>query len=403
MTIPDLQFARRLAAVFAWLSLAIFPALGQADRIDGPVDVSKTKLLVGNRTPKALLQDDQGGLDLSQKISGITLVFKPSASEITDLDELLQEQRDSSSPNYRNWLTPEQYADRFGLSRNDLEKVISWLEAEGFSVDYVSRGRTWIMFNGPARQVLTAFHTEIHRYNVHGELHFANAADPSVPAALDPVVLLLRGLDDFRTEPRKLNAMPVANFTSSGGGHSLVPGDIATIYDIGPLYQRGITGSGQKVAVVGQTDIYLSDIEHFRSQYGLPVNNPEVVLVAGSPDPGVSEDDLIESSLDLEYAGGIAPNATIREGDALVVETIGFNDRTVLDLMGHPHSDALRVVERYHRRDFGHMDVEVTIDDPKMYTKPFSIKFTQNLLADSDVLENVCAENEKDVVHIGRN
>ncbi len=71
--------------------------------------------------------------------------------------------------------------------------------------------------------------------------------------------------------------------------------------------------------------------------------------------------------------------------------------------MGHPHSDALRVVERYHRRDFGHMDVEVTIDDPKMYTKPFSIKFTQKLLVDSDVLENICAENEKDVVHIGRN
>lgn len=88
------------------------------------------------------------------------------------------------------------------------------------------------------------------------------------------------------------------------------------------------------------------------------------------------------------------------EGDTLVVETIGFNDRTVLDLMGHPHSDALRVVERYHRRDFGHMDVEVTIDDPKMYTKPFSIKFTQTLLADSDVLEDICAEDEKDVVHI---
>jgi hypothetical protein len=91
------------------------------------------------------------------------------------------------------------------------------------------------------------------------------------------------------------------------------------------------------------------------------------------------------------------------DGDTLVVETIGFNERTVLDLIGHPHSDALRLVERYRRRDFGHMDVEVTVDDPKLYTKPFSIKFTQRLLADSDVLENICAENEKDVIHIGRN
>ena len=90
------------------------------------------------------------------------------------------------------------------------------------------------------------------------------------------------------------------------------------------------------------------------------------------------------------------------EGDTLVVETAGFNDRTWLDGMGHPHSEALRVVERYRRRDFGHMDVQVTFDDPKMYTKPFSIKFTQRLLADSDILEFFCAENEKDRVHAGQ-
>lgn len=90
------------------------------------------------------------------------------------------------------------------------------------------------------------------------------------------------------------------------------------------------------------------------------------------------------------------------EGDTLVVETAGFNDRTWLDAMGHPHSEALRVVERYRRRDFGHMDVQVTFEDPKMYTKPFSIRFTQRLLADSDILEFFCSENEKDRVHAGK-
>jgi hypothetical protein len=89
------------------------------------------------------------------------------------------------------------------------------------------------------------------------------------------------------------------------------------------------------------------------------------------------------------------------EGDTLVVQTAGFNDKTWLDAMGHPHSEALRVEERYHRRDFGHMDVQVTFDDPKMYTKPFTIKFTQRLLADSDILEFYCSENEKDRVHSG--
>jgi len=89
--------------------------------------------------------------------------------------------------------------------------------------------------------------------------------------------------------------------------------------------------------------------------------------------------------------------------DTLVVETAGFNDKTWLDLAGHPHSEALRIVERYHRRDFGHMDVEMTFDDPRMYSKPFTIKFTEELWADSDLFEYFCNENEKDRAHSGPN
>ena len=87
------------------------------------------------------------------------------------------------------------------------------------------------------------------------------------------------------------------------------------------------------------------------------------------------------------------------ERDTLVVETDGFNDKTWLDLSGHPHSEALRIVERYYRRDFGHMDVEMTFDDPQMYTKPFSIKYTQELWPDSEIFEYFCNENEKDRAH----
>jgi hypothetical protein len=88
------------------------------------------------------------------------------------------------------------------------------------------------------------------------------------------------------------------------------------------------------------------------------------------------------------------------EGDTLVVDTAGFNDKSWLDVAGHPHSDALRIEERFHRRDFGHMDLQVTVDDSKMYTKPFTIKVTELLQADSDILENVCLENEKDLGHL---
>ena len=311
MTTTTQRLWRQVAIIFSGLTVTLALAIAQPVRIAGPLDTSSVKTLVGNRTPAARLEDDQGLLDTSAAINGITLIFRSSPSQAVDLEELLEQQRDPTSPHYRKWLTPEQYADRFGLSGNDIREVTSWLESEGLHIDSVARSRTWVMFSGSAGQVEKAFHTEIHRYSMEGRPHYANATDPSIPAALAPVVWLIRGLDDFHAEPRRLHAIPVADFSSSGGGHSLVPGDLATIYDIAPLYQRGITGTGQKIAVVGQTDIHLSDIEYFRSQYGLPANDPELVLVAGSQNPGISADDLIESSLDLEYAGAMAPNATI--------------------------------------------------------------------------------------------
>jgi hypothetical protein len=267
-------------------------------------------VLSGNRNPKAKLEDDRGPLNPSQVIGGMSVVFRQSAAQKTDLASLLQEQQDPNSPNYHVWLTPDQYADRFGITPADLAKVISWLEAGGFRVDYVSRSRTWVMFSGTAGQVKSALHTEIHGYEVNGTPHFANATDPSIPAALEPLVWLIRGLDDFRMEPPNPGATPHPDF-NSGGAHYLVPGDVATIYDINPLYQNGFTGSGQKIAVVGQTDIYMSDIETFRTQFELPSNNPQLVLIPGSQDPGVSSNDLLEASLDLEYAGAMAPEATI--------------------------------------------------------------------------------------------
>jgi hypothetical protein len=88
------------------------------------------------------------------------------------------------------------------------------------------------------------------------------------------------------------------------------------------------------------------------------------------------------------------------DGDSLVVDSIGFNDRSWLDARGHTHSEALHLTERFHRLDFGHMEVLLTIDDPKTYTRPFTIKLKQRLLPDTDLLEDFCAENEKDLRHI---
>ena len=88
------------------------------------------------------------------------------------------------------------------------------------------------------------------------------------------------------------------------------------------------------------------------------------------------------------------------DGDTLVVDTVGFNNLSWLDARGHGHSEDMRVEERFHRRDFGHLEVAVTIADPKMFTKPFTINFVEQLLPDTDVFEHICYENEKDAAHL---
>src|ERR1035438_4133475 len=294
------------------LFLITWTAFAQQDRIAGPIDTARIAVLKGNRSSRALPQYDLGPVDPGQLINGINLVFKRTASQQAALDQLLAEQQDLTSPNYHNWLTPEQYSDRFGISTGDLGKVTEWLRAQGFSVAYEARSRTYVTCSGTAAQVRVAFHTELHRYQVDGELHFANSSDPSIPTALDPVVLLIQGLDDFRPKAPKHPFKQVApSFTASGPYcPCLLPGDIATIYDINPLYKSGFTGLGQLIAVIGQANILMSDIETFRSAIGLSKNDPQLVLVPGSAVPDFTDQD--EATLDLEYSGSIAQAASIK-------------------------------------------------------------------------------------------
>lgn len=109
-------------------------------------------------------------------------------------------------------------------------------------------------------------------------------------------------------------------------------------------------------------------------------------------------------SLPLEYTFPAYMGYSVGhwEKDTLVVETAGFNDKTRMDIVGHPRSDQMQITERYYRRDFGHLEIESTYDDPKYYAKPFTVKIRYNLLADLDIFENFCTENEKDREHLGK-
>src|SRR5579871_140279 len=287
----------------------------QQDRIAGAVDRTRVITLKGNRHPGVGPQNDQGLVTPEFALSGMTLLFKQSPAQESALQQLIAEQQNPASVNYRRWLTPDQYADRFGVSHNDIAKVTAWLKSEGFTVGTVARGRNWIVFSGTARQVQQTFRTEIHRYLVGGELHYANAAEPSIPSVLGDVVSGIDGLDDFYLKPASVGQPLRPTFNSGSGAHFLAPDDLATIYDIAPLYSAGIDGTGQKVVVVGETalsDTALMDVAAFRTRFNLPANVPNTVLDPDYPDPGIVSGDVdTEAHLDLELIGSVARNATI--------------------------------------------------------------------------------------------
>ncbi len=295
--------------IAAGLATVALPA--QPDRLSAPIDGRRTVVLAGHVPPQTQRQLDQGPVPASFAMPAITMDLKPSASQQTALEQLLANQQNPASPDYHKWLTPEEYASRFGVSQSDVNRITAWLQSQGLQVQRVARSRTWIEFSGTARQVENAFHTQIHQYLENGKLHYANSTNPSIPAALSNVVLGLRGLNNYRLKPRgKLRGI-LPKDTTGQGEHQMAPDDFATIYDVTPLYAAGLDGTGQSLVIVGQTDINVSDINAFRSKYNLPPIQLQQILVARQPDPGISQGDLAEADLDLEWSSAVARNATI--------------------------------------------------------------------------------------------
>ena len=319
--------------IFSTLSFGAAP-----DRVTGPIISGQTVELARSLHPRVQSKYDQGAIDAQTMFSYVTLLTSPSASQQRALDQLTADQQNPSSPNYHKWLTPAQYADRFGLSQNDVNQITAWLKAQGFTVVSVGGGRNSIVFSGTARQIEAAFQTSIHHYRIGGEEHFANATPVKIPAAFSGVVTGVRGLNSFRLKPANIKKRLHRDYYSSSLKEDFVaPGDIAIFYDINKLYSASpqIDGSGQQIAIIGQTDIYMADINDFRSGFNLtPIpttgnnscklnanlvvtscnnaTNFGYVLVGGT-EPGTPNlcGDITEADLDLEWSGATARNAQI--------------------------------------------------------------------------------------------
>lgn len=314
---PD-RLSRACGFFFAGIAAGIaIPAamLAQspAARIRSEISSSQMTPVKNSLHPLAQPEFDTGRLAPDMKIDGISIMFNHTVAQDTELNKLIAAQQDPSSPQYHQWLAPEQFAAKFGMAQADLDKVQNWLEQQGFAVDSVARSRNLIRFSGTARQVETAFATEMHTYSVNGVRHFAPSTQLSVPAAIAPTVLAIRNLNDFRPSAHAIyrkNVRP--NFTSGQtGAVFFAPGDITTVYNIKPVYSGGYNGTGQKIAVVGQSAVQMSDIENFQNAAALTVKDPTTMLVPGTGSSTLSSGDESESDIDLEWTGAIAPGADI--------------------------------------------------------------------------------------------
>jgi pseudomonalisin len=318
------------------LALVAFTLLtisAQAQRVINDADRMK---LQGNTHSQARAEFDRGPADISTPMKNMVLSLSVRPGAQADLQNLLAQQQDPNSPNFHKFLTPEQFGARFGATDQDLADVTNWLTAQGFKIEEVGKGRLWVNFSGNVQQVERAFQTNIRKYEVDGQMHQANASDPSLPRGFAGLVSGVVTLHNF---PRhhflsKVTKLSGKNFSTraqlptdfkvlkpaqggsttpdftSGANHFLAPADFATIYNVNALYSAGITGTGQSIAIVGRTDIKLADVQFFRSFFALPAHDP--VFVHNGADPGdLGGGEETEADLDVEWSGGIGQGATV--------------------------------------------------------------------------------------------
>jgi len=331
-------FVLRSILLLGWVGLCSLGAPAQttpvAARVSEAVDVRNRVTLGGNVHPLARPEFDRGVAPDELPMRRMLLVLQRAPEQETALRQLLDDQQVKGSPHYHQWLTPEAFGQQFGPADSDIQAVTGWLESEGFEVTKVGAGRTVIEFSGTAGLVRQALGTEIHKFQVDGEDHWANTRDPQIPAALAPVVAGLASLNNFPRQPSSRNLGTFRRTKATGkvepmftyptlcsNGEigcyyvALGPTDFATIYNVSPLWKSGTDGTGETIAVVGGTNINIQDVRDFRSMFGLPANDPNIIL--NGPDPGINTDE-IEADLDVQWSGAVAKNATI---DLVVSET----------------------------------------------------------------------------------
>jgi hypothetical protein len=335
-----LRFSPLSVLASAFVLFAI-PAMAQngapVSRIVSAIDESQLVTLKGTIHPLANAKNDRGALPDSTQLDRIHLVLKRSAGQESALEQLIGQMHTPGNPNYHKWLTPDQFGKQFGPSDQDIAAVETWLTGHGFSVTGVKPGKQTLEFSGTVGQFRSAFHAQIHKYEVNGQIHTANANDPQIPAALASVVSGFVSLNNFRFksyneylgkanyDPKHDRATPLWTIGPGGSPYAdslnfvLAPQDFYVQYDLNPLYTAAtpINGAGQNIAIVNDSNVNIDLVNQFRTLFGLPANPPQVIVdgndpgVDGNNNPDGANGDSSEAYIDVEWSGAVAPAATI--------------------------------------------------------------------------------------------
>ena len=302
-----LMFVLLSQALFARVTTSAAPT----PRVTKKVDVTKRTILPGHVSSAVRVATDLGRQHPETASPGMLLILKSSEDQKREIRKVIDQQQDKRTVNYHQWLTPGEFGQHFGVDDSDIAKISAWLASEGFTVDEVSKSKRVIKFSGNIGQVEHAFQTEMHLYNYKGELHVANSKDISVPEAFSKVIggVTLHNFYRKGSFDRHKMIKFGPKYTSSSSVHYVAPADFATIYNTAPLLAQGINGTGSTIAIVGRSDILMSDVQSYRQLFNLPPNDP--TFIHAGQDNGTEPGDDGESDLDVEISGGMAPGAHV--------------------------------------------------------------------------------------------
>ncbi|HEX4007430.1 MAG TPA: Ig-like domain repeat protein [Acidobacteriaceae bacterium] len=316
---------RSILCLLPCLLIAVL-ASSQTALVTQPIDETRTVVLHGSVHPLAQPKNDRGAVADNFAAGPMILLLNRPPQREAALQQLLRDLHTPGSPSFHKWLTPDQLGAQFGPAASDVQAAAGWLGSHGFEVEKTSKSRQFIEFSGTTGQLREAFHTQIHEYNVNGITHYANATDVSIPLALASLIRGVAPLNNFNAQP---NVQLVGSATLSPGAgkttprwtfpgpngagtfYALAPEDFATQYDLAPLYKAGVTGTGQTIGILNDSNVDLSLVRAFRKLFGVTAPAPQIVIDGSDPGTLSQSGVSIEAYLDVEEAGAVAPGATV--------------------------------------------------------------------------------------------